>query len=115
MYLVVRFWVFVVTYSRMQEVRHVAQYFYVIALLDALCCFYEAREIVLCKLVSLALTAAMIVYMSIVFAWFITDFTENALGLLILDIARALIYLLFSLLDYLHYGTGLKVLYEVDR
>lgn len=60
-YLVVRFWVFIVTYNSLKVIRHVAPYFYIIAVLDGLCCFYEARDVVLCKLASLVLIVAIIV------------------------------------------------------
>lgn len=54
-------------------------------------------------------------YLSIAFAWFITDFTENAVCILILDIARASVYLFYSLLDCFYHGTGLKELYVQNR
>lgn len=113
-YLVVRFWAFI-TYNNLEGIEHVVPYFYIVAVLDALFCFYEAREMVLCKLASLVLIVVMITYLSIVFVWFIRQFDQSVESILVLDIARASVYLVFSLIDFTYYGTGLKELYAQDR
>ncbi|KAL0265859.1 UNVERIFIED_CONTAM: hypothetical protein PYX00_011576 [Menopon gallinae] len=103
------------TAYNLEGIRHIIPYFYTIALLDSLFCFYEAREVVLYKFASLALIAGMIVYLAIIFAWYIRLFEENEIGTLIFDIVRAAIYLPCSLADYLYYGSGLKEIYYRGR
>lgn len=53
----------------------------------------------------------MLTYLTITFSFYIRDFNQNSVSIIILDIVRGSIYLFYSLLDYFYYDKGLKQIY----
>lgn len=86
-------------------------YFYIAVPLDGLCCLCESREVSLCKFASLALIAAMVTYLTIIFSFYVKDVDQNGVSIIILDIIRGSIYFFYSLLDYSYYDKGLREVY----